>query len=82
MSADGDEFDAELLAMADGDSSEDEGQVDQTEQIDEILPSPGQVAQSVEKPEDTGVKRGVAQKVRARGRKARRRDDSEENDDA
>lgn len=84
MSDDGnDDFDAELLAMADGDSSDDEVDREQAKRTDDRSPSPSQVQQSVERVEDTGVRRGVAQKVRgSRGRKARRRDGSEEDGEA
>lgn len=75
MSADELDVDAELLAMAGDDSSDDEGSdageaIDQTQVVDTRSPSP-EPKPSVEKNEDpsTTVRRGVAQKVRKRGRK-------------
>jgi RNA polymerase-associated protein RTF1 len=74
------ELDAELLALA-GSDSEDEGEAE-VQQFDDRSPTPEAGAkQSVEKNTDNGPRRGVAQKVRAkRGSKARRRQDSEEED--
>jgi RNA polymerase-associated protein RTF1 len=74
------ELDAELLALA-GSDSEDEGEAE-VQQFDDRSPTPEAGAkQSVEKNADNGPRRGVAQKVRAkRGSKARRRQDSEEED--
>jgi RNA polymerase-associated protein RTF1 len=74
------ELDAELLALAGSDSSDEEGEAE-IEQFDNRSPSPEAGAkQSVEKNADNG-RRGVAQKVRAkRGSKARRRQDSEDED--
>ena len=75
------ELDAELLALAGSDSSDEEGEAE-IEQFDDRSPSPEAGAkQSVEKSADNGPRRGVAQKVRAkRGSKARRRQDSEDED--
>ena len=74
MSTDELDVDAELLAMA-GDDSSDEGSdagevVDQTQVVSARSPSPPPKA-SVEKSEDpsTTTRRGIAQKVRKRGRK-------------
>lgn len=81
MSAD-EALDAELLAMA-GDDSDEEGEADVTQQSEEHSPTPeaAPVKSTVEKSADSGPKRGVAQKVRAkRGKKARRREESEDED--
>lgn len=80
MSAD--ELDAELLALAGSDSSDDEGEAEISEQIDDRSPTPEAGAKaSVERSADSGPRRGVAQKVRAkRGSKARRRQDSDDED--
>jgi RNA polymerase-associated protein RTF1 len=79
MSAD--EIDAELLAMA-GDSSEDEGdEIDQTQVVeDELSDSEFQepAPRTVEAPTRT---RGVAQKVKARGRRKRKQQESDLDDD-
>lgn len=73
------ELDAELLALAGSDSSDDEGEANVSEQIDDRSPTP-EAKPSVEKSAD-GPRRGVAQKVRAkRGSKARRRQESEDED--
>ena len=74
----GDEIDAELLAMA-GDTSEDEGEeVEQTLVVEDRTPSQ-EPAESVEKPEEPpSVKRGVAQKVKPRGRRSRKREIDDE----
>ena len=74
------ELDAELLALAGSDSSDEEGEAE-VEQFDNRSPSPEAAKQSVEKSADNGPRRGVAQKVRAkRGSKARRHQDSEDED--
>jgi RNA polymerase-associated protein RTF1 len=75
------ELDAELLALAGSDSSDEEGDAE-VEQFDDRSPTPEAGAkQSVDKNADNGPRRGVAQKVRAkRGSKARRRQDSEDED--
>jgi RNA polymerase-associated protein RTF1 len=75
------ELDAELLALAGSDSSDEEGEAE-VEQFDDRSPTPEAGAkQSVDKNADNGPRRGVAQKVRAkRGSKARRRQDSEDED--
>ena len=76
------ELDAELLALAGSDSSDEEGEAEVSEQFDDRSPSPeANAKQSVEKSADNGPRRGVAQKVRAkRGSKARRRQDSDDED--
>lgn len=73
MSADELDVDAELLAMAGDDSSDDEGSdagevVDQTQVMDRRSPTE-EPKPSVEKVEEQpqGTRRGVAQKVRKRG---------------
>lgn len=79
MSAD--DVDEELMALVGGDSSDDEGEIDATQQIDDRSPTPeaAPVKSSVEKGADSGPRRGVAQKVKPkRGKKARRRESSEE----
>lgn len=77
-----DDLDAELLGLAGSGESDDEGDnVDATQQIDDRSPSPeAPVKQSVEKSADSGPRRGVAQKVRAKRGKKRRQDDSEDED--
>lgn len=73
------EIDAELLAMAGSDSSDREGEADVTQQTDDRSPTPEIVKPSVEKTEETGTRRGVAQRVRAKkGRKVRTKEESEE----
>ncbi|QIW94702.1 hypothetical protein AMS68_000220 [Peltaster fructicola] len=83
-----DNEDDALLALAGDDDDDDvgsgeEGELDETQAISERAPSTdGDVQPSVEKVEDSGPRRGVAQKVRAkRGRARRRRDDSEDEED-
>lgn len=72
------ELDAELLALAGSDSSDEEGEADVS--VDNRSPTP-EARQSLEKNADSGPRRGVAQKVRAkRGSKARRRQDSDDED--
>lgn len=72
------ELDAELLALAGSDSSDEEGEADVS--VDNRSPTP-EARQSVEKNADNGPRRGVAQKVRAkRGSKARRRQESDDED--
>jgi RNA polymerase-associated protein RTF1 len=74
------ELDAELLALAGSDSSDEEGEAEVSEHFDDRSPTP-ELKQSVEKSADNGPRRGVAQKVRAkRGSKARRRQDSDDED--
>ncbi|KAK5168001.1 RNA polymerase-associated protein rtf1 [Saxophila tyrrhenica] len=75
MSGDDGDLEAELLAMAGDDSSDDEGSdagevKNQTQVADARSPSV-EPKQSVEKSEEpsTGPRRGVAQKVRKKGRK-------------
>ena len=79
------ELDAELLALAGSDSSDDEGDADISQQLDDRSPSPEASAkQSVEKNADNGPRRGVAQKVKARrgNRAARRQSSGSEDADA
>lgn len=68
--------------MAGSDSSDEEGEADISEQINDRSPTPEVSAkQSVEKNADSGPRRGVAQKVKAkRGTKARRRQESDDED--
>lgn len=89
MSADELDVDAELLAMAGDDSSDDEGTdagevVDQTHVMDPRSPSE-EPKPSVEKVEEQpqATRRGVAQKVRKRGgrKKVNRRELQDEVDD-
>lgn len=84
MSSDG--SDDELLALAGGGASSDEyerelDEMDAMEAMDDRSPSPDTVKPSVEKVEDTGIRRGVAQKVRAKRGRRRQRDESEDEDD-
>lgn len=72
------ELDAELLALAGSDSSDEEGEAEVS--VDNRSPTP-EARQSVEKGADNGLRRGVAQKIKAkRGSKARRRRDSDDED--
>lgn len=74
------ELDAELLALAGSDSSDDEGEANVSEQIDDRSPTP-EAKPSVEKSADSGPRRGLAQKVKAkRGSNARRRQESDDED--
>jgi RNA polymerase-associated protein RTF1 len=76
-----DDLDAELLAMAGSDSSDEEEEVNRTQHIDDRSPTPeAPVKASVE--DDNGPRRGVAQKIKPRrGRKVvRRRESSDEED--
>ena len=74
------ELDAELLALAGSDSSDEEGEAEVSEHFDDSSPTP-EPKKRVEKNADNGPSRGVAQKVRAkRGSKERRRKDSDDED--
>ena len=76
MSGNVSDVDAELLAMA-GDSSDDESEMGEVTQTIEDPKSPSQEPkQSVEEP--PSIKRGVAQKVRKRGKKRDRKREIEE----
>lgn len=75
------DLDAELLGLAGSGESDEEDNVEETRMLDDRSPSPeAPVKQSVEKSADSGPRRGVAQKVRARRGKKRRQDDSEDED--
>ncbi|KAK3110888.1 RNA polymerase-associated protein rtf1, partial [Teratosphaeriaceae sp. CCFEE 6253] len=78
MSAD--ELDAELLGMVGGESDDEGEEIDQTQAFDERSPSV-EAKQSVEKVEEAPRRlKGVAQKVKARRKKARKQE-SEDADD-
>jgi len=80
------DLDNELLELAGGDSSDDEGddidQLDQTQVYDDRSPSQ-EAKPSVEKAEEAGTSRkGVAQKVKARGRRKRKQESEDEDDES
>lgn len=79
MSAD--EIDAELLAMA-GDSSEDEGDdIDQTQVVEDKLSNDEDQEPAPRVVEAPARTKGVAQKVKARGRRKRRQQEGDIDDD-
>lgn len=86
--ADFDDLDQELLGMADGGESEDEESIDDLDRLDRTeFPgerSPSQEAkESVEKAEEpAGSRRGVAQKVKSRGRRRRKQESEGEDGEA
>ena len=75
-----DDFDTELLGLV---GSDDEGDdADQTQLVEERSPSQ-EAQQSVEKADEpASIRRGVAQKVKARGKKRRKQESDEEDGEA
>lgn len=75
------ELDAELLGMV-GDGSDDEGEETDSPQHNHNRSPTPEAKESVEKTEDLQVSRkGVAQKIRARGGQKKRKTQSEDEED-
>jgi RNA polymerase-associated protein RTF1 len=80
------DLDNELLGLVNDDSSDSEvddlDRLDQTQIVDDRSPTP-EPKQSVEKAEDPGAsRRGVAQKVKSRGRRKPKQQESEDEGEA